>query len=340
MNNNWFRAFTLVASLGLGACGGGGGGGGGTAIADTTPIANFALACNDLNCTFTDTSSDADAGDGITYSWNFGDGSPVVTVASPTHAFATPNTYSVALTVTDRFGLKATATRAVTVTAAPAPAAPHANFTVGCTALDCSFTDTSTYDPGSVAQSRSWDFGDNTAGATAASVTHQYAATTLTTYTVKLTITDAAGKVSTSVQSIPVTPPATTSNCVGGGCVLTLTQASKVTATLVSHSCLTHGSIVRLIAPQTQTLFTDGCYDTVGAVVSLNGGVTYAAGTTLDMAVLSGLSGTTALAYTPTIRVSGDFASGWTLTFDDGFGGAGEPDFNDVVVLIKATPSP
>jgi len=63
-----------------------------------------------------------------------------------------------------------------------------------------------------------------------------------------------------------------------------------------------------------------------------------AVNTTLELAVLSGLSGSTALAYPPTIRVSGDFASGWTLTFDDGFGGPGEPDFNDVVVLIKATP--
>jgi PKD repeat protein len=338
MNNSLFRALMLVPFLGLGACGGGGGGGGGTAIADTTPIANFALVCSDLNCTFTDTSSDADVGDAITYSCNFGDGSAAVTTASPVHAFATANTYTVSLTVTDKFGLKSTVTRAVTVTAAPVPAAPHANFAVSCTALDCAFTDTSTYDPGSVAQSRSWDFGDGTATATTATATHHYAATTLTTYTVKLTVTDATGKVSTNIQSIPVTPPATTLNCVGGGCVLTLTQASKVTATLVSHSCSTHGNVVKLTAPLTQTLFTDGCYDVTGSVVPLNGGATFAVNTTLELAVLSGLSGSTALAYPPTIRVSGDFASGWTLTFDDGFGGPGEPDFNDVVVLIKATP--
>ena len=337
MNNSWFRALMLVPFLGLGACGGGGGGGG-AAIADTTPIANFALSCSDLNCTFTNTSSDADVGDAITYSWNFGDGSAAVTTASPVHAFAAANTYNVSLTVTDTFGLKSTVTRAVTVTAAPAPAAPHANFTVSCVSLDCTFADTSTYDPGSVAQSRVWDFGDGTATATAAATTHSYAATTLTTYTVKLTITDAAGKVSSNIQSIPVTPPATTLNCVGGGCVLTLAQASKVTATLVSHSCSTHGNVVRLTAPASQQLFADGCYDAIGTVVSLNGGTTYAAGTALELAVLSGLSGTTALAYPPTVRVTGDFASGWTMTFDDGFGGPGEPDFNDVVVLIKAAP--
>jgi len=53
---------------------------------------------------------------------------------------------------------------------------------------------------------------------------------------------------------------------------------------------------------------------------------------------LSGTLPSTALAFAPAIRVTGDFANGWTLTFDDGFGGPGEPDFNDLVILIKATP--
>ena len=26
------------------------------------------------------------------------------------------------------------------------------------------------------------------------------------------------------------------------------------------------------------------------------------------------------------------------VTFDDGYGGPGEPDFNDLVIVIKATP--
>lgn len=338
MNNSWFRAVALVPFLGLAACGGGGGGGG-NATADTTPIANFAIACADLSCTFTDTSSDPDVGDSVAaYSWNFGDGSAASTVASPVHAYASANTYTVSLTVTDKFGLKSTITRPVTVTAAPAPAAPHANFTVSCSALTCSFTDTSTYDAGSVFQSRSWDFGDGSAAATAASTTHAYAATALTTYTVKLTITDAAGKVSTNIQSIPVTPPATSLNCTGGNCTLTLVQAAKVTSTLVSSSCSARGNVFNLTAPVQQTLYADGCFDALGSAVALNGGATLPAGTELQFAVLSGLSGSSKLTYPPTIRVTGDFANGWTLTFDDGFGGPGEPDFNDVVVLIKATP--
>ena len=40
----------------------------------------------------------------------------------------------------------------------------------------------------------------------------------------------------------------------------------------------------------------------------------------------------------PQLRVTGNFANGWTLEFDDGFVGPGEPDFNDLVITVKATP--
>ena len=42
-------------------------------------------------------------------------------------------------------------------------------------------------------------------------------------------------------------------------------------------------------------------------------------------------------ATTAQLQVTGDFASGWTLSFDDGFVGPGEPDFNDLVITVKAT---
>jgi len=174
--------------------------------------------------------------------------------------------------------------------------------------------------------------------ASASPASHRYAATGLTTYTVKLTVTDAAGKVSTSLQTIPVVPPASVVNCVGGGCVLSLTQASKVTVTLVSASCSAPGNDVILTAPIPQTIVTNGCFAPLGVAVPLNGGATFAADTVLQLSVLSGLSGTTALVTAPSIRVTGNFTTGWTLTFDDGFGGPGEPDFNDLVILVKATP--
>jgi PKD repeat protein len=335
------RALAPLLFVALSACGGGGGGSSPAAV-NRAPTANFAFSCADLVCTFTSNSTDQDVGDAIvSQSWTFGDGTTTA-VTDPAHTFAAAGAYDVNLMVADRSGATSTMVRRVTVTAPPAPAAPHANFTVSCISLDCTFTDTTTYDAGSALQSRFWDFGDSATLAATNPAPHSYAATTLTTFTAKLTVTDIAGKTSTSVQSVVVAPPATSLNCVGsnagGNCVLTLTQAARVQAGLVSHSCSAQGNRVLITAPVTQTIFPDGCVDPVGTVVNINGGAVFAANTQLQIAVVSGTLPTASLAFQPAIRLTGDFANGWTLTFDDGYGGPGEPDFNDLVILIKATP--
>jgi len=336
--SNWFRALWILPVLVTAACGGGGGGGGGggTPQPNRAPTANFGFTCSDLSCNLSSTSTDEDVNDSIAgYSWNFGDGT-TGTGANPTKAFTAAGTYNVALTVSDLAGLTNTKTQAVTVTAAPSGPAPHANFTASCTSLDCTFTDTSTFDAGSAFASRSWDFGDNSTG-TATPTTHTYSATTLTTFTAKLTVTDAGGKVSTSSRSVVVSPPASTLNCVGGGCSLTLSAPARVTATIVSHSCSATGNEVAITAPVTQTLFADGCTAPINSPVVTNSGAPFAAGTTLQFAVRSGISSSATLVFPPSVRVSGIYPQ-WTLTFDDGYGGAGEPDFNDLVILIIATP--
>ena len=336
-----FRGLAPLIFVALSACGGGGGGGDSTTAAvNRAPTANFTFSCRDLACDFISKSTDQDVGDAVvSQSWIFGDGTTTaVTTPAPSHTFAAAGGYDVSLTVADRAGVSNTIVLRVTVTAAAAPAAPHANFSVSCISLDCTFTDTSTYDAGSVLQSRFWDFGDSATLAATNPAPHSYAATTLTTFTAKLTVTDMAGKTSTSAQSVVVAPPATTLNCVGGNCVLTLTQASRVAAGLVSHSCAAQGNKVVITAPINQVIFNDGCIDPVGSSITLNGGAAFAANTQLQIAVLSGIVPATSLAFQPAIRVTGDFANGWTLTFDDGFGGPGEPDFNDLVILIKAFP--
>ena len=334
----WYRALWILPVLAIAACGGGGGGGGGGAAPqpNRAPTANFNFSCRDLSCTLESTSSDQDANDSIAgYSWAFGDGS-TGTGANPTHAFTAAGTYNVVLTVSDLAGLTNARTQAVTVTAAPVGPAPHANFTASCTSVDCTFTDTSTFDVGSVFASRVWDFGDSST-ATTTPASHTYAATTLTTFTTKLTVTDAGGKVSTATRSVVVSPPASTLNCVGGGCSLTLTQAARVTATIVSNSCSATGNEVAITAPVSATLFADGCTVAPNSTVVTNGGSPFAAGTTLQFAVRSGISSSATLQFPPSVRVTGTYPQ-WTLTFDDGYGGAGEPDFNDLVILIIATP--
>jgi aqualysin 1 len=80
---------------------------------------------------------------------------------------------------------------------------PSASFNRACTGLACNFTDTST-DPNGDIVSRSWAFGDG-ATSSAQNPAHGYAAAG--TYTVKLTVTDAAGLSSAAQQSVTVTAP-------------------------------------------------------------------------------------------------------------------------------------
>src|SRR4029079_727462 len=102
-----------------------------------------------------------DVGDSISsHTWAFGDGSTAAT-ANPAHTFTTPGNYNVNLTVSDRAGLTNNTTRAIVVIAPPSGAGPHASFTATCVSLDCTFTDTSTFDAGSVFASPLWAFGDS-----------------------------------------------------------------------------------------------------------------------------------------------------------------------------------
>jgi PKD repeat protein len=150
------------------------------------PIANFAFACTDLACTFTDASTDAD-GTIQNWSWDFGHDGQTSSAQNPPHAFPAAGDYTVTLTVTDDDGATDGVSQPVTVTAANE--APTASFTHGCTDLDCSFTDTSTDSDGTVV-SWSWDFGDGSTS-TAQNPSHSYASGG--SYTVSLTVTDDDG---------------------------------------------------------------------------------------------------------------------------------------------------
>jgi PKD repeat protein len=79
------------------------------------PTADFSVACDDLECAFTDASADAD-GSVVAWSWSFGDGGTSAD-RHPTHVYAAAGDYPVTLTVTDDAGAADAVTRTVTVSA-------------------------------------------------------------------------------------------------------------------------------------------------------------------------------------------------------------------------------
>ena len=139
--------------------------------------------------------TDASTGSPTSWSWNFGDGSTSA-LRNPGHAFATPGTRTVTLTVANGSGATNSVSRTVTVAAALAasftysPGSPTAGQTV-------QFTDASTGSP----TSWSWNFGD---GSTSAVRNPSHAFAAGGSYTVTLTASNAASS-SSATRTVLVT---------------------------------------------------------------------------------------------------------------------------------------
>jgi len=84
---------------------------------NSPPVAGFTPNCTNLDCTFTDTSSDSD-GTLVSWAWDFGDSSSS-TAQNPVHSFATDGSYTVELTVTDNEGATDVTSAQVTVSTPP-----------------------------------------------------------------------------------------------------------------------------------------------------------------------------------------------------------------------------
>ena len=203
----------------------------GGAVGASAPIAKFTSNCSAESCAF-DASTSTDVGGTITgYSWNFGDGSPVVTgTATPTHVYPTANTYSVTLTITDNTASTDLVTHNVSTNFGTGN--PVAAFSSTCTGLSCSFDASSSTDTGGTITTYSWNFGDGSPVVTGASptVTHAYGVSSF--YGVSVTVTDDTTSVSTTTNVvIPAagsTPLAAfTSTCTGLSCAFNATGVGR-----------------------------------------------------------------------------------------------------------------
>jgi PKD repeat protein len=139
----------------------------------------------------------------VAYAWNFGDGASASGLTAR-HAYASPGSYMVALTVTNDAGQTTTATQTVTVYAPPS-----ASFSVSpATTLPgaaVNFNAGASSDPGGAITGYSWSFGD---GATASGPGASHAYLRPGTYTVTLTVVGSLGLATSTSHTVTVNPPA------------------------------------------------------------------------------------------------------------------------------------
>lgn len=148
------------------------------------------------------------------YSWDFGDGSPIVnsttvTPNPPNHTYTATGTYVVTLSV-NVTGCNATTTQTVVINPAPT-----ASFTVPSVCVGNPSVFTSTITSGTT---YSWTFGDGVGTSTVANPTYTYTSVAGSPYAVSLTVTAAGGCSVTATGSAIVSPVPTATFTVAPVC--------------------------------------------------------------------------------------------------------------------------
>jgi gliding motility-associated-like protein len=163
-------------------------------IVRPNPVAAFTAttACFTYASDFTDNSVSA-----VGWSWNFGDGSALVTTPSPSYIYPAPGTYNANLTVTNIFGCTNAVMHPVIVNTVPVAA--FVNSTE-CLGNATSFTDQTSGTP----VGWSWDFGDASALNTSQNPSHVY--TSAGSYSVTLIASGGSGCLDTITNTVTVNP--------------------------------------------------------------------------------------------------------------------------------------
>lgn len=162
----------------------------------TSPIANFTMVPDSTN-PFNYWAFNTSSGNGLSYSWDFGDGSPLSNSSSSTHIYASANTYTVCLTINSG-NCADTLCQNVLVNGTLSP----------CLALFNISHDTSSSNPNALtvtnlsygtAITYLWDFGDS---ATSILPNPSHAYTGIGPYLLCLTVDNGAGCIETYCDSL------------------------------------------------------------------------------------------------------------------------------------------
>ncbi len=168
-----------------------------TAVLNASPLTGPAP----LQVNFNSLGSTDPNGQPLTFTWNFGDGSPIANGPAVAHTYQLPGAYTVTLTATNLSGLFGQATSQILAINDVPHAVVTATPTNGPTPLTVNFNGSASNDPEGQALIFAWDFGDGmiagdgTTNPIFQQVTHTYFSTpgTPTVFTAALTVTDPAG---------------------------------------------------------------------------------------------------------------------------------------------------
>lgn len=173
------------------------------------PVAKFSRinVCDGDSVTFNDLSTILTTDTIKTWTWNFGDGTPLITDQNTAHLYNSAGSYPVQLLVVSYFGCQDSITKISIVNPLPV-----VNFTpddtAGCELLCIGFQDSSSLIPPGTNTAWVWDFGDGSSSANSQNPFHCYSNDSVYSphsFSVTLTVTSDSGCVSSISKNNSIT---------------------------------------------------------------------------------------------------------------------------------------
>ncbi len=213
-----------------------------TASFTATPVPTSQPGVLPRTIAFNGTGSADPDGSIVSFSWNFGDGSPIGSGATLNHTYSSSGRFTAKLTVTDNRGATGSASQSVTANIPPTVAFSFTSL--GPEAPDLltvNFNGSASSDPDGGIATFAWNFGDNSPSGSGPTPQHVYPVQG--TYSVTLTCFDNLGGSSSLTQSVPLlgTLPFITQISPSNG-----TVNSTVSITNLSGGNFQNGAGVRL----------------------------------------------------------------------------------------------
>ena len=173
--------------------------------------------------------SSGNGGTITSYSWNFGDGSPVNSLQNPAHLYTTSGSFTVTLSAATSM---CSDDSTLSIVVSPAPQVQFSSSTSsGCSPVSVNFTNTTTGAP-----VYTWNFGDGSPSSSLTAPTHVYSSAGTYTVTLIATQGSCADTLSIqnmiSVQSSPIAQFSASTPCFGD--TLYFTNQSQPNGTSIS----------------------------------------------------------------------------------------------------------